>query len=99
MEPIFYTVRSINGDYADLVADDGREHSIEITVPPMGIAVFTCTPEKVPVKKGRAGKTEKLIKTEKPELSAGEKKVSKTARAEVKKETKAAEKKPAAKNK
>lgn len=78
---------------------DGRENSIEITVPPMGIAVFTCTPEKVPVKKGRAGKTEKLIKTEKPELSAGEKKVSKTARAEAKKETKAAEKKPAAKNK
>ena len=78
---------------------DGRENSIEITVPPMGITVFTCTPEKVPVKKGRAGKTEKLIKTEKPELSAGEKKVSKTARAEAKKETKAAEKKPAAKNK
>ena len=28
MDPIFYTVRSINGDYASLVSDDGREHSI-----------------------------------------------------------------------
>ncbi len=26
---------------------DGREDSIEITVPPMGIAVFSCTPEKM----------------------------------------------------
>ena len=32
---------------------DGRENSIEITVPPMGIAVFACTPEKIPVKKGK----------------------------------------------
>ena len=29
---------------------DGREDSIEITVPPMGIAVFSCTEEKAPVK-------------------------------------------------
>ena len=29
---------------------DGFEDSIEITVPPMGVAVFTCTEEKLPVK-------------------------------------------------
>ena len=28
MDTIFYTVRAINGDYADLVTDDGQEHSI-----------------------------------------------------------------------
>lgn len=38
---------------------DGRKHSIEITVPPMGIAIFSCTPEKAPVKKEKASKTVK----------------------------------------
>ncbi|MGN8799819.1 1,4-alpha-glucan branching protein GlgB [Candidatus Merdisoma sp. HCP28S3_D10] len=33
---------------------DGFEDSIEITVPPMGIAVFTCTEGKPTAKKGRA---------------------------------------------
>ena len=37
---------------------DGREDSIEITVPPMGIAVFSCTPEKAPVKKAPVKKTQ-----------------------------------------
>ena len=29
---------------------DGRENSIEITVPPMAVSIFSCTPEKVVVK-------------------------------------------------
>ena len=28
MDPIFYTVQRVNGDYADLLSDGGREHSI-----------------------------------------------------------------------
>ena len=36
MEPIFYTVQSINGDYADLVTDDGRSHSITMFLLPEG---------------------------------------------------------------
>ena len=34
MDTIFYTVRSINGDYADLVTDDGQEHSITMFLLP-----------------------------------------------------------------
>ncbi len=89
---------------------DGRENSIEITVPPMGIAVFACTPEKIPVKKGKAGKAEKkAVKAEKPvaeqetvkvKNAATEQKVlkaeksSKTAGTAAKQEAKAAAKKP-----
>ena len=29
MDTIFYTVRAINGDYAELVSDDGLEHSMD----------------------------------------------------------------------
>lgn len=36
MEPIFYTVHAINGDYADLVADDGGEHSVTMFLLPEG---------------------------------------------------------------
>ena len=36
MGPIFYTVRAINGDYADLVSDDGLEHSITMFLLPEG---------------------------------------------------------------
>ena len=36
MDPIFYTVRSINGDYASLVTDDGREHAITMFLLPEG---------------------------------------------------------------
>ena len=36
MDTIFYTVRSINGDYADLVTDDGMEHSITMFLLPEG---------------------------------------------------------------
>ena len=33
MDAIFYTVRSINGDYADLVTDEGGEHSVTMDHP------------------------------------------------------------------
>ena len=39
MNPIFYTVRAINGDYADLVADSGGEHSITMFLLPEGTDV------------------------------------------------------------
>ena len=34
MDPIFYTVRAINGDYADLAADNGTDHSITMFLLP-----------------------------------------------------------------
>lgn len=36
MDPIFYTVQSINGDYAELVTDDGQRHSITMFLLPEG---------------------------------------------------------------
>lgn len=36
MEPVFYTVVDINGDYASLVTDDGQEHSITMFLLPEG---------------------------------------------------------------
>ena len=36
LDPIFYTVQSINGDYAGLVADDGQRHSITMFLLPEG---------------------------------------------------------------
>ncbi len=36
MDAIFYTVRSINGDYADLVTDEGGEHSVTMFLLPEG---------------------------------------------------------------
>jgi hypothetical protein len=39
MEPIFYTVREINGDYAELVTDGGQEHSITMFLLPEGTTV------------------------------------------------------------
>ena len=39
MGPIFYTVRRINGDYADLVTDEGQEHSITMFLLPEGTTV------------------------------------------------------------
>ena len=64
---------------------DGRKNSIEITVPPMGIAVFTCTPEKAPVKKGNTQAKEKAVKA--------------PAKAAAKQDSKADKKKPVTKNK
>lgn len=39
MGPIFYTVQAINGDYADLVTDDGQFHSITMFLLPDGTTV------------------------------------------------------------
>ncbi|MGE4277118.1 MAG: hypothetical protein AB7E30_08070 [Lawsonibacter sp.] len=39
MEPILYQVRSINGDYATLVSDEGLEHSITMFLLPEGTTV------------------------------------------------------------
>ena len=39
MEPIFYTVLSINGDYAQLRGDQGQEHSITMFLLPEGTTV------------------------------------------------------------
>ncbi len=36
LDAIFYTVRSINGDYADLVTDEGGEHSVTMFLLPEG---------------------------------------------------------------
>ena len=36
MGAVFYTVRSINGDYAELVTDEGGEHSITMFLLPEG---------------------------------------------------------------
>jgi len=39
MGPIFYTVRSINGDYADLLSGQGQEHSVTMFLLPEGTTV------------------------------------------------------------
>ena len=39
MDPIFYTVQRVNGDYADLLSDGGREHSITMFLLPEGTTV------------------------------------------------------------
>ena len=39
MEPIFYTVTDINGDYAQLLGDQGQEHSITMFLLPEGTTV------------------------------------------------------------
>ena len=39
MEGIFYTVQAINGDYADLMADNGGTHSITMFLLPEGTTV------------------------------------------------------------
>lgn len=39
MEPVFYTVQSINGDYADLVSDQGQPYSITMFLLPEGATV------------------------------------------------------------
>ncbi len=49
---------------------DGQENSIEITVPPMGIAVFSCTPEKIPVK-AKAAKAKSAKAAGKPASGSG----------------------------
>ena len=39
MDPIFYTVTAIQGDYADLVGDQGQPHPITLFLPPEGATV------------------------------------------------------------
>ena len=39
MDPIFYTVQSINGDYANLLTDDEQPHSITMFLLPEGTTV------------------------------------------------------------
>ena len=39
MDPIFYTVQAVNGDYADLVSDAGQPHSITMFLLPEGTTV------------------------------------------------------------
>ena len=39
MDPIYYTVLSVNGDYAELVTDDGQPHSITMFLLPEGTSV------------------------------------------------------------
>ena len=39
MEPVFYTLQAINGDYDQLAADNGGEHSITMFLLPEGATV------------------------------------------------------------
>ena len=39
MDPVFYTVEDISGDYARLVSDGGLEHSITMFLLPEGTTV------------------------------------------------------------
>ena len=39
MNPIYYTVLSVNGDYAELITDDGQPHSITMFLLPEGTTV------------------------------------------------------------
>lgn len=39
MDPIYYTVLDINGDYAQLVTDQGQPHSITMFLLPEGTTV------------------------------------------------------------
>ena len=41
MDPIFYTVTAIQGDYADLISDCGQSHSITMFLLPEGTTVGT----------------------------------------------------------
>lgn len=36
MEAIYYTVSNINGDYAEMVSDDGQKHSLTMFLLPGG---------------------------------------------------------------
>ena len=39
VELIFYTVQAINGDYAQLISDEGQPHSITMFLLPEGTTV------------------------------------------------------------
>ena len=82
---------------------DGFENSIEITVPPMGVAVFACTEEKLPAKEKKMAAKKPAAKKAEPKKSSAKKEAVKGAvKPEAKKPSKkkgAAKKaeKPAAK--
>lgn len=38
MEPVYYTVRKINGDYAIMTSDEGIENTVAMALLPMEIA-------------------------------------------------------------
>ncbi len=58
---------------------DGFEDSIEITVPPMGVTVFTCTEEKLPVKEKKTAARKPAAKKTAPKKSSVKKAAVKTA--------------------
>ena len=39
MEPVYYTVQTINGDYAYLVSDDGVDNQVAMSLLPVGTDV------------------------------------------------------------
>lgn len=39
MEPVFYTVRNINGDYAYMVSDEGVDNQVVMFLLPEGVDV------------------------------------------------------------
>ena len=39
MEPIYYTVKNINGDYAYMISDSGVENQVAMFLLPDGVAV------------------------------------------------------------
>ena len=39
MEAIYYTVSNINGDYAEMVSDEGQKHSLTMFLLPEGTTV------------------------------------------------------------
>ena len=58
---------------------DGFENSIEITVPPMGVAVFACTEEKLPVKEKKTAAKKPAAKKAESKKSSAKKEAVKTA--------------------
>ena len=39
MEPVFYTVTAVNGDYASLISDGGQPYSVTMFLLPEGVTV------------------------------------------------------------
>ncbi|MBQ8281525.1 MAG: 1,4-alpha-glucan branching protein GlgB [Lachnospiraceae bacterium] len=68
---------------------DGRPNSIEIAVPPLGIAIFTCKEIVKAEKAVKSEKTAKAVKSEKAEKPAKEGKAEKTVKAKAEKAEKA----------
>ncbi|WP_455715106.1 1,4-alpha-glucan branching protein GlgB [Anaerosporobacter sp.] len=71
---------------------DGRENSIKITVPPLGISVFTCTPVVEVKADKKTEKTSTSTKTTKAEKASANAKTKKKEKASASSKTKKAEK-------